>query len=162
MSSLTLNAGSTLNLNLNSFGNPTVPLINVNGALISASTVTINLVGATLGAGQFPLIKYGSLGGSGFGAFAAGTFTLPTGVSGSVSLVNNTANQSIDLNVTIASLIWDGTINGNWDIGGTANWKTNAYYTESNSIGPAVIFDDTASGPNTAIVLNTMVAPFRW
>src|SRR5882724_7704388 len=47
-SSLTVNAGSTLNLDLNSFGNPTVPIINVKGALISASTLTINLVGAPL------------------------------------------------------------------------------------------------------------------
>jgi len=42
MSALTLNAGSTLNLDLNSFGNPTVPVINVSGALIPASPVLIS------------------------------------------------------------------------------------------------------------------------
>jgi hypothetical protein len=114
------------------------------------------------GAGQFPLIKYGSLGGAGFGAFALGAFTLPIGASGSASLVNDTANQSIDLNVVDShggATYWDGTINGNWDIGGTANWKTNAYYTQSNGLGPAVMFNDAASGPNTSIILNTTVTP---
>ncbi|HZF01480.1 MAG TPA: glycosyl hydrolase family 28-related protein [Methylomirabilota bacterium] len=162
MSSFTPNAGSTLNLYLNSSGNPTAPIINVSGALMPASTVTINLGGIISGAGQFPLIKYGSLGGAGFGAFVLGSFTLPIGPVGSAVLVNDTTNQSIDLNVTIpppARLTWDGTINGNWNIGGTANWKTNTYYTETNGIGPAVVFNDTASGPNTNIILTSTVTP---
>lgn len=161
ISALTLTAGSKLNLDLNSFGNPTAPIINVNGALTPTATVTINLGGATLAAGQFPLIKYASLGGAGFGAFALGTFTPPLGVGSSASLVNNTTNQSIDLKVTVSSvpqLIWDGTVNGNWDIGGTANWQTNAYYMETNGVGPEVIFDDTANGLKT-IVLNSLVTP---
>jgi autotransporter-associated beta strand protein len=161
MSALTLNAGSQLNLDLNSLGNPTAPIINVSGALTPASPVTINLAGATLSAGQFPLVKYGSMGGAGFGAFTLGSFTPPLGVGTSASLVNNTANQSIDLKVVVSSvpkLIWDGTVNGNWDIGGTANWKTNAYYTETNGTGPEVIFDDTANG-SAAVVLSGMVSP---
>ena len=60
---------------------------------------------------------------------------------------------------TAAQLVWDGTVNGNWDIGVAANWKTNAYYTQTNGLGPAVVFNDTASGPNTAIILNTIVTP---
>ncbi|HTB84154.1 MAG TPA: glycosyl hydrolase family 28-related protein [Candidatus Sulfotelmatobacter sp.] len=161
-SSLTLNSGCTLNLDPGTFGNPTVPMVNLSGALAPTSAVTINVNGSSLTTGQFTLIKYGSLGGSGFGAFSLGSFTLPIGVMGSASLVNNTANQSIDLNVTIASsqpLVWNGTVNGNWDIGGTANWKTNAYYTESNGLGPAVLFDDTASGSSTAVILNANVTP---
>jgi len=161
MSALTLNAGTALNLDLNSFGNPTAPVINVGGALNPVSSVTINVAGATLGAGQFPLVKYGSLGGAGFGAFALGAFTPPLGVGTSASLVNDTTNQSIDLKVVVApvpKLIWDGTVNGNWDIGSTANWKTNTYYTETNGSGPEVIFDDTASGLKS-IILNSMVTP---
>ena len=162
MSALTLAASSTLILNLNSLGNPTAPIINVNGPLTPASGVTINLGGTALGAGQFPLIKYGSLGGAGFGAFTLGTFTPPLGVGSSATLVDNTTNQSIDLKVTVSAvpqLVWDGTINGSWNIAGTANWKTNAYYTESNGVGPVVVFDDMASGLNSAIVLNATVAP---
>ena len=76
--------------------------------------------------------------------------------------MNDTANQSIDISVatnTLPTLKWDGTVNGNWDIGVTANWQTNAYYTESNGAGPMVIFDDTAHGAYTNIVLNTTVSP---
>jgi len=161
-SSLTFSNGSSLGLDPNTFGNPTAPMINVSGALTPAGTVTIQVNGSTLTNGQFTLIKYGSLGGNGFGAFSLGPVTLPVGVTGSASLVNNALNQSIDLNVTTVTsqqLVWDGTINGNWDIGVTANWKTNAYYTQSNGASPAVVFDDTASGPSTAIVLNTNVTP---
>ena len=161
-SSLTLNSGCTLNLDPGTFGNPTVPMINLSGALTPTSTVTVNVNGSTLTNGQFTLIKYGSLGGSGFGAFSLGPFTLPVGMTGSASLVNNTLNQSIDLKVTIITsqqLVWNGTVNGNWDIGVTANWKTNAYYTQSSGASPAVVFDDTASGPGTAIILNTNVTP---
>jgi autotransporter-associated beta strand protein len=59
----------------------------------------------------------------------------------------------------VAQLVWDGTVNGSWDVGATANWKTNAYYQETNGVGPAVVFDDSATGSNTAISLNAMVTP---
>ncbi len=162
MSALTLNADSALNLDLNSIGNPTAPIITVSNALTPASTATISFSGTTFTPGQFPLIKYGSLGGAGFGAFVLAPFTPPLGPGYSASLVNNTNNQSIDLNLTYSAvpmLKWDGTVNDNWDICITANWKTNADYTESNGAGPVVIFDDSATGPNTAIVLDTNVAP---
>src|SRR5882724_10950574 len=148
--SLTLNAGSTLNLDANSFGNPTAPIINVSGALTPASTVTINFTGIGLTSAQFPLIKYGSLGGAGFGAFILGSSLTP------MELVNNTANNSID--VRAAALVWDGTVNGSWDIGNTANWKGGVVYTESSGSGPSVLFSDAASG-STNIVLNVMVSP---
>ncbi len=50
-------------------------------------------------------------------------------------------------------LTWDGTVNGDWDIGVTANWQTNAYYTQNNGIGPEVVFNDTAHGPYIDIIL---------
>lgn len=160
MSSLTCSAGSTLNLDPNFLGNPTVPMINVSGALNPTASVIVNVTGTTLTVGQFPLIKYGSLGGSGFAAFVLGSITLSAGLS--ASLVNNTTNHSIDLNLTAPStsaLVWSGAVNGNWDLAFTANWNTNAYYMESNGAGPVVIFNDAASGLNSAVVLNTMVSP---
>jgi autotransporter-associated beta strand protein len=162
MSSLTLSNGAILTLSPNTFGNLTAPLINVTGALNPASTVTINFNASDLPDGQYPLIKYGSLAGAGFSAFVLGSVTLPAGTAATVALVNDTANQSVDLSLTAdatPALKWDGTVNGNWDIGVTANWQTNAYYTQSNGVGPEVVFDDTAQGPNTAIVLNTTVSP---
>jgi len=152
MSSLTLSGGSILSLDPNTFGNPTAPMINVSGALTPASTVTIDLTTSAITNGQFTLIKYGSLGGAGFGAFALGN------LAGMATLINDTTSNSIDVSISTV-LTWDGMVNGNWDIGMTANWKTNAYYTQTNGMGPIVIFDDTASGNNTNITLNTKVSP---
>lgn len=152
MSSLTIGGVNTLNFSPGTFGNPTAPIINVSGALTPNSTVTINLATGTLTNGQFTLIKYGSLGGAGFGAFMLGN------LAGEATLINDTTNNSIDISIGSA-LTWDGTVNGNWDIGGTANWKTNAYYMQNDGTGPIVIFDDTASGGNTNITLNTTVSP---
>lgn len=151
MSSLTLNGGSTVDFDPNSLGNPSIPVINVSGALTPTSTVTINLNTTTLTNGQFTLIKYGSLGGSGFSAFQLGN------LAGAGTLINDATNNSIDIILT--TLTWDGTVSGNWDIGATANWKTNAYYTQNDGVGPIVIFDDTANGNNTNITLNTTVSP---
>ncbi len=162
VSSLTLSDGAILTLSPNTFGNLTAPLINVASALNPASTVTINFNASNLPYGQFPLVKYGSLGGAGFSAFALGSVTLPPGSAVTAALVNDTANQSIDISTTASAapaLKWDGTVNGNWDIGITPNWQTNSYYTQSNGVGPQVIFDDTAHGPNTTVMLNTAVAP---
>jgi autotransporter-associated beta strand protein len=68
----------------------------------SANSVTINVhaVGTGIPVGQFPLIKYtsGAIGGSGAGFSAFHLGTLPPGVA--ASLVNNSGNDSIDLNVT--------------------------------------------------------------
>lgn len=162
MSSFTLSNGAVLTLSPNTFENLTAPLINVVGALNPASTVTINFDAGNLPYGQFPLLKYGSLGGAGFDAFALGSVTFPPGSAATAALVNNIANQSIDISVTVnaaPALKWDGTVNGSWDIGMTANWQTNAYYTQSNDAGPEVILDDTAHGTNTAILLNAVVSP---
>ena len=162
MSSLTLSNAAILTFSPNTFGNLTAPLINVTGTLNPASTVTINFNASNLPYGQFPLVKYRTLGGAGFSAFALGQVTFPPGSAVTAALLNDTANQSIDISVAASTapvLKWDGTVNGNWDIGVTANWQANAYYAQSNGVGPQVIFDDTAHGPNTAVVLNTTVSP---
>jgi len=151
MSSLVLGANTTLNLSPNTFGNPSAPIIDVSNALTSSSTVTINLGTQTITNGQFTLIKYGSLGGAGFNAFVLGN------LASVATLVNNTNNSSID--IIISSLKWDGVVNGNWDVGSTPNWQTNTLYVESNSLGPIVIFDDSATGLFTNIALNTTVSP---
>lgn len=162
LSELALGTASILNLDPGSFGNPSVPMLLVTNALTPSATVTVNFAGAALTAGQFPLIKYGSLGGDGFGAFQLGSVSLPAGVAGSVALVNNTTNNSIDLSFTtnaVAPLKWAGTLSGSWDIGLTANWQTNAFYLQPAGQGPPVTLDDSAAGPATALVLNTNVSP---
>ena len=93
MSGLTLGAGGSSTLGLGGVSSASA-LVNV-ASLTTHGTVTVNIASVS-GIGQVPLIKYsGSIGGSGY-AFVLGT--LPYGVT--ASLVNNTANQSVDLNVT--------------------------------------------------------------
>lgn len=67
----------------------------------SGTTATINVKGR-LSVGQIPLVKYsGSILGNGFAGLALGT--LPAGVS--ATLVNNSGNKSVDLNVTAATAV---------------------------------------------------------
>src|SRR5262249_20917810 len=144
--------------NLVTFGNPTVPVVNAT-SLATHGTVTVNVSGAGLSVGQFTLIDYtGSIGGSGFGAFTLGT--LPLGVT--ASLVNNTGNSSVDLQITaVAPVLWTGVNNGDWDIDGTQNWQVNATpttYQQPAVPGPAVRFDDTATGA-TNVNVTTIVSP---
>ncbi|MEI7728727.1 MAG: M6 family metalloprotease domain-containing protein [Verrucomicrobiota bacterium] len=101
------NAGLTAaGLNLGSSGATTLSLTNftasasapINATNLTANgTVTVNISGISAGAGQYPLIKYTSLGGAGFPAFALGTLP-PTWRA--ANLINNTANHSVDLNLT--------------------------------------------------------------
>jgi autotransporter-associated beta strand protein len=136
---------SALSLDLGAFGNPATAPINVAGALTLNGVLAISVVDALPQYGQIPLIQYGSLAGS--GSVTLGT--LPIGVT--ATLVNDTANKLIYLNVTgINQPRWDGQAGGDWDIGVTANWinigdNSSTYYTE----GSAVVFDDNAGGSTT-------------
>jgi autotransporter-associated beta strand protein len=154
--SLTLGAtasdATTLNLNVGSFGNPTVPVINVSGALTVNGTCTLNLAGGAITAGQFSLVKYSSQ--SGASGFVLGT--LPGGVS--VVLSNNVANSSVDLVVYPGSIAWNGNVSAVWDINATVNWQSNGVSGLTYTDGEPVTFDDTASG-NMAITLNSLVQP---
>jgi autotransporter-associated beta strand protein len=94
-----------------------------------ANSVAINVYvnGAGFPVGQYPLIQYtgGSIGGSGAGFSAFHLVTLPPSVVG--SLVNNTANNSIDLNVTTGTAppsqngTWINASGGSWV--NSANWQ---------------------------------------
>ena len=163
---LTLGTGaanaSTLSINLGA-----VPaIINATGALTvnsGANTVTVNLNGAAPALGQYRVIGYsGSIvgTGAGFNAFKLGS--LPNRVI--ANLVNNTANHSIDLNVSgVDSLLWSGTQSSEWStnfIPGAKNWVLN-----SNHSAPAdflandsVVFDDTAN-TTTVDISNGNISP---
>ncbi|NCX97209.1 MAG: hypothetical protein EBX35_01075, partial [Planctomycetia bacterium] len=164
-------AGSTLRFALAS-GNPTAPLLNVTaaeGLNLNGGTHTLTLTNSsTLSVGQFVLVDYDSATPitSGFTLSA-----LPGRSAG--SLVYNTANTSVDLNVTGADTItYTGAIDNFWDAGtavdtgGTMNFKVvgvgpnNGNATNFIS-GDAVRFDDTAAGPTTpfSVNLTTAIAP---
>jgi hypothetical protein len=94
----TLNvSGATLNVALPGFGNPAVAPIQVD-AFNPGGTVNLGFDGLGFTVGTFPLISYGTMGGSGFGALAL--TGLPAGVT--ASLVDNSANNRVDINITVA------------------------------------------------------------
>ncbi len=140
-------AANTLNFDLGNFGNPTLAPLNVTATLNVNGTTTVNVADAFPVVGQFPLIKYVTK--TGAGSFVLGT--LPTGVS--ATIVNNTGNNSIDLNITSTALIrWDGRVAGGvWDINTTTNWTDYITTVAAKfNTGTAVFFDDVALGTTTA------------
>src|ERR1039457_1328227 len=98
--------------------------------------------------------KYGTKYGS--GTFTIGT--LPAGVA--ATIVNNTANNSIDLDITgIVLDTWDGLAGGNWDINVTTNWYNAGTGLPTFYIdGSSVVFNGTALG-TTTVTLVTNVQP---
>lgn len=153
---------STLRFELNSAGNPTVPLLNVT----TPDGLTLNNGSHTIGV-------------SNAGAFAVGTFTLidyagtpinsgftlaqlPARTQG--NLVYNTAATRIDLQVTgVDSIKWNGNVSGNWDVGsdinvgGTNNWRLASNNAATNFVAnDVVVFDDTATGPTTVNLVATV------
>ncbi|MCX6922071.1 MAG: autotransporter-associated beta strand repeat-containing protein, partial [Verrucomicrobia bacterium] len=92
---LTLGVSGPTTLGFSGLASTLVAPITV-ATLVANGPVTVN-VGGSLSVGQFPLIKYTNSA-SGLGNFVLGT--LPAGTV--ATLVNNTANQSVDVNVTTA------------------------------------------------------------
>lgn len=145
---------ASLDFDLGNFGNPAAAPLNVTGALNMTGNITINVADSNPQVGQFPLIKYGTSTGS--PTLTLGT--LPAGIS--ATLVNNTANNSIDLNITGVNLPrWDGQAGGTWDIGATTNWVNigTGLPTVFNN-GNAVLFNDSALG-TTNVNITTTVSP---
>jgi fibronectin-binding autotransporter adhesin len=128
-----------------------------------ANAVTINIfLNGGVTAGQFPLIQYaGTIGGTGFSAFKLGA--VPSYVT--AALVNNTANNSIDLHVTaVAAPEWSGADSSEWStrtLPLPKNWvfitdgTTPADYTD----GGSALFNDVATGTTTVNVSAADVAP---
>jgi autotransporter-associated beta strand protein len=146
--------GATLSFDLGGFGNPASAPLNVGGTFAYNGAITVNIADALPQPGQFPLVKYNT-------AAANGTFvigSLPVGVT--AVIVNDTASNSIDLNITGVNLPrWDGEAGGTWDIGGTTNWVNigtgqGTFYLEGN----AVLFNDSALG-TTNVNITTTVHP---
>lgn len=141
----------------------TLPLLTA-GASAFASTVTVDgnvtivYSSANPSVGQFPLIAYSALGGLAGGDTNGIILIAPSGTTAHLS--NNVANATLDVVVmAVPALVWNGNINGNWDIGGTANWlngATASTYTEPSGTGSFVNFDDTAAGTTTVNLTTTL------
>ncbi|MDB6123102.1 MAG: Autotransporter-associated beta strand repeat protein [Pedosphaera sp.] len=151
---LTGSPAASLDVDLGAFGNPASAPINVGGTLTINGTITVNIADTLPQIGQFPLIQYGSRTGS--GNFVIGS--LPVGVA--ATIVNNTANNSVDIKFTSVNLPrWDGLAGGNWDIGLTTNW-VNIGNNQPTTFGQgnAVTFNDSAAG-TTSVNITTTVNP---
>ena len=158
----TINLALSGNLTLELSGNTTLAPLSVTTALNTTASNAINVLSSvSLTVGEFPLIQYaGSIGGTGFAGFTLGTLPLRT----VGNLVNNTANQTIDLNVTATDTIrWNGGINNTWDINTTQNWITNTTatittYLQPSVPGETVTFNDLALG-NFSVNIPSPVNP---
>jgi fibronectin-binding autotransporter adhesin len=158
-----LSLGNNTGLRFNFNGNPFTPAINVAGGVTAGANINISLTGSGFTVGQFPIIDYTGAALPNLNNFTLGA--LPVGVL-SATLVNNTANSSIDINITAIgqSLTWFGT-NDLWDINTTFNWNNNSFlpakYLEYVGVGDLVRFDDTldANTLNTNINLTTTLLP---
>jgi|GEM_PF-1123679 len=156
---LTYSSGTTyadFNFGNSALSTATAPLL-VNGNL--AFTVTPGVIvrssSRIIPVGTYPLIKYtGTLSGTP----PTTALSLPTGVT--ATLVNNTGNKSIDMNVTVGNQVTWAVGNATWDINTTANWKDTSGNSAKYLDNDAVLFDDTASGATPiTVTLGSIVAP---
>jgi autotransporter-associated beta strand protein len=168
MSALTLGSNASTTVEFSFSGIPSATVAPVTAASLTANgganAVTINIyLNGGVAAGQFPLIQYasGSISGTGFSAFKLGT--VPSYAT--ATLVNNAANNSIDLNITaVAEPEWSGLLSSEWSTNKLPlpkNWvfitdgKTPTDYTDGNS----VLFNDVATGTTTVNVSVANVSP---
>ncbi len=153
VASLSLASGTGLRFTFS--GTPGSPAINVAGGVTAGANITIHLAGSGFAVGQFTLIDYSGSALPNLNNFTLGA--LPAGVL-SATLVNNTDNSSIDINITGIgqSLSWLGT-NNLWDINTTFNWNNpsfvpSKYLEYAGNVGDLVRFDDTLDA--TALITN--------
>lgn len=149
-------AASTLEIDLNNLGTPTVPVISNSGNTTLNGTVTVNVLNpALLTTGPITLVDtIGTRGGT--GTYVLGT--LPAGVNASLSEAGG------DLVLTINSISpiyqWTGATNAVWDSSpANVNWTKSGLATAySDAPNYDVIFDDSATG-SAAIDIAATVSP---
>ena len=126
----------------------TVGLVSVGNLLLTggANSVTLNFLGLNPNLGPQTLIDYSGtpLTNTDFAKFTQGALFSRI----EASLVNNTANTSVDLNVTgLKFPIWTGSVSTEWStniIGGTKNWVLNGGGAQTDFIASdKVVFDNT-------------------
>ncbi len=150
---------TTLDFDLQNFGNPSMAMMDVTGTLQVNSTVTVNVKSEVPGIGEVPLLHSAQRTGS--GSFVVGE--LPVGVQGYVTFGTPTYPNTLVLVVTQAGsprwagMLPDFTVDGTWDINDTMNWI------EMTTLGPTayregnpVLFDDSAIGTTTINLVTTV------
>jgi autotransporter-associated beta strand protein len=138
-------AGSNATNEFSGLSSTSLPPIQA-GTLSVNGTLVITIASGTLAIGQdYPLIGFSAL--TGTGGFRVGR--MPAGLGGVIVTNGNV----IALSVTpLPVFVWNGAINGTWDIGNTPNWTAGGPIAYSD--GAIAQFDDSASGTTT--VTNTV------
>lgn len=121
--------------------------ITVNGGVTvpgAGEIHTINIFNEPVSGGTITLIDYSGspLTEGEFGRFTLGSLPF----LGSFELVNNTANTSIDLQITLQDQIWKGFTDGNWN-STTENWalESTPAVPAAFSLDNPALFNDSAS-----------------
>jgi autotransporter-associated beta strand protein len=132
------------------------PAISV-ATLTTSSTINLNVSNVPAGTGTMEILQYGSIGGSGTGAF---NLASPITVGRSTYALFNSGN-TIDLSYFVDFPFWTGAGNLSWDTSSASNWALNSTSASTTfQTGDAVVFDDRAialSG-TTAQVVNITAA----
>jgi autotransporter-associated beta strand protein len=123
---------------------------------IYANIVMTNISGGAFSAGQVFTV-FTNNNGPGYPNYvdAPGLYPLMWPMMPGPGLVWNLANIRDwgTVGVTNIPLIWNGTVDGNWETAG--NFKSSMTYSD----GQGVMFDDSASGPATVVTLSTVANP---
>ncbi|MEN8862749.1 MAG: hypothetical protein ABF315_06130, partial [Lentimonas sp.] len=138
---------------------PGIDVTGLDGFSPSSTAITVNIEGNGLAVSQIELIKYNNSAPlADIANFTLGT--LPAGIA--AVLVNNTANQSIDLMITeaVQSRVWSGdtTIDGvgDWDIATSLNWDTNT--TDYTNLYPTFGIGDSVTFNGSVLDIDTGAA----
>jgi len=126
--SLSLNNNASLNFNYDfSSGNPVTAAINAMTSLsLPGTNLTININGQGAVVGQFPLLSYAGAPLPNLNKFTLGS--LPAGAT--ATLVNNTANNSIDLNITAQAVATWVQLTGS-DALGNSSFNTAGFWSDA-------------------------------
>ena len=156
--SVTSVTNTTLNLALGTV--TAVP--SATTAVIKTSTLNVsgvNVINITSAAGITPgvakLIDYTSSGNrSGGGSFVLGT--IPPGLT--ATLVDGPNDVSLNVTLSVQSLIWTASVNNEWATNGLLNWDsgTTAYQEYGGGIGDIVNFTDAAGSFYTVNLTNNV------
>ena len=160
-------ASGSLNFDLSTFTTPTTPMMRTPSLSVSGPVVVNVSNGQQLTPGQIVLVDYDGTINGGF-QFSLGS--LPPGVV--ATLVDNTANSSIDLNITgVPGYRWTGSVNGDWD-NSTQNWLDRQTSTASTfTDGFATEFLDGATTGNinitifpspSLLIVSNNTLPYAW
>jgi autotransporter-associated beta strand protein len=135
--SLNLNAGSSIALN---GVTPSSGIVVAGAVAVTGSTaIVLDAPPAALGTVSNLVFGYGSLTG-------LANLVAPAGYRASV--VNDSANSRVLLDITTGTRTWNQTTPGTWDVLSNASWV------ESDTLfanGDAVVFDNTATNGNVTL-----------